>query len=60
MAFECSKCKGKSSIQRVEVRLCTNCGHIEGSDKLYNLLRKLGVQEETIDKVRNDLVSDAI
>ena len=54
--FECPDCDGKISRYSAEVRVCQNCNKIINIDDLLNLLRNLGVNKQTIKKVKADLL----
>ena len=61
MAFTCPDCKQKTlSVRTVELKICLKCGRVMGIEDALELLRKLGVQQEIITKVRDDLPAQMI
>ena len=61
MAFDCPDGhKGKLSARDVTIKKCLECGKIVGTRELFDLLRELGVSEETIRKIKSDLAVDQL
>ena len=61
MAFTCPDCRDKTlSVRTVELRICLKCGRVIGVESALELLRRLGVQQKVITKVRNDLLAQTI
>ena len=58
--FECPDCNGKTSRYSADVWVCQNCKKIHNIDKLLNLLRDLGVTEETIREIKRNLLFPAM
>ncbi len=58
MAFVCPDCKEETlSPRSAKVKVCLKCGKLVDWQDVINLLRKIGVQERTINRVRNDIVA---
>lgn len=58
MAFTCPGCRDKTlSVRTVELKMCLKCGRVIGVESALELLRRLGVQQKVITKVRNDLLA---
>jgi hypothetical protein len=55
MLFECPDCKGKISRYYAELRVCHDCRRIINLDDLLRLLRNLGVTEQNIRRVHDNL-----
>jgi len=61
MAFTCPDCRDKTlSARTVELKICLKCGRLIGVESALELLRKMGVQQKVITKVRNDLLAQTI
>ncbi|MBN1784483.1 MAG: hypothetical protein JW815_01945 [Candidatus Bathyarchaeota archaeon] len=55
MLFECPDCKGKISRYYAELRVCHDCKRIINLDDLLRLLSNLGVIEQNIRRVHDNL-----
>ncbi|MCJ7613674.1 hypothetical protein MUO71_02755 [Candidatus Bathyarchaeota archaeon] len=55
MLFECLDCKGKISRYYAELRVCQDCKRIVNMDDLLRLLKNLGVTDQNIRRVQDNL-----
>jgi ribosomal protein L37AE/L43A len=55
MLFECPDCKGKISRYYAELRVCQHCKKIVNLGDLLNLLKNLGVTEQNIRRIQDNL-----
>jgi len=55
MLFERPDCKGKISRYYAELTVCQDCKRIVNLDDLLRLLRNLGVTEQNIRRVHDNL-----
>jgi len=55
MLFECPHCNGKISRYYAEMRVCQDCKKIVNLGDLIKLLKNLGVTEQNIRRVRDNL-----
>ncbi len=55
MLFECPDCNEKISRYYAELRVCQDCKKIVNLGDLLKLLRNLGVTEQTIRRVHDNL-----
>jgi Fe-S oxidoreductase len=55
MLFECPHCHGKISRYYAELRVCQDCKKIVNLDDLLRLLRNLGVTEQNIRRIEDNL-----
>ncbi len=61
MAYVCPYCKEeKQTDLSVEVKYCLKCKRIQGCYKIFEFLRKIGVQEEVINEVRDSIVANCL
>ncbi|MBA7477001.1 hypothetical protein ES707_12397 [subsurface metagenome] len=55
MLFECPDCKGKISRYYAELRVCQHCKKIVNLGDLLKLLKNLGVTEQNIRRIQDNL-----
>jgi hypothetical protein len=55
MLFDCPVCKGKISRYYAELRVCQDCKKIVDFSDLLRLLRDLGVPEQNIRRIRDNI-----
>ena len=55
MLFECPDCKGKISRYYAELRVCQDCKRVINIDDLMRLLKNLGVTEQNVRRVYDNL-----
>ena len=61
MAYICPYCKQEEQSPRtVTVKYCLNCKRIEECNDVLKFLRKIGVQEEVVNKVRDSLAANCL
>ncbi|MCW4034704.1 MAG: hypothetical protein NWF03_05010 [Candidatus Bathyarchaeota archaeon] len=53
--FECPHCNGRISRYYAELRVCQDCKHVVNLDDLIKLLKNLGVTDQTIQRVYDNL-----
>ena len=56
MLYECPECLGKISSYYAELRVCQDCKKIVNLADLLKLLKDLGVTEQNIRRIHNNLV----
>jgi len=57
MAYVCPYCgKEELSSRKLEVKICLDCNKIVGCNDILEFLRKIGIQEEVVEKVKLDLL----
>ncbi len=52
---ECCDCGGKMKKYSAYVRFCQKCKKIPNIDTLLELLREMGVKEETLKSLKQDI-----
>ena len=52
--FECD-CGGKFTEHSADVRVCQKCKKIPNMDTLLEILEEIGVKEDTLQKLKNDV-----
>ncbi len=55
MLFECPDCKGTISRYYAELRVCQHCKQIVNIGDLLKLLKNLGVTEQNIRRIQDNL-----
>jgi hypothetical protein len=55
LLFECPDCKGKISRYYAELRVCQDCKKVVNISDLLRLLKNVGVTEQNIERVRENL-----
>jgi hypothetical protein len=55
MLFECPYCNGKISRYYAELRVCQDCKRVVNIYELLKLLKNLGVAEQNIKRIQDDL-----
>jgi len=55
MLFECPECDGKISRYHAELRVCQDCKKVINLDDLLRLLKNLGVTDQNIRRIRDNL-----
>lgn len=53
--MECPK-HNAYSTHRAEVRACPKCGRILDAEELYRMLESLGISQDTIEKVKEEII----
>ena len=55
MLYECLDCGGKISRYYAEMRVCQDCKRIVNIDDLLKFLRELGITEQNIMRIQDNL-----
>ena len=55
MLFECPHCNGTISRYYAELRVCQDCKYVVNLDDLIKLLKNLGVTDQTVRRVYDNL-----
>ena len=55
MLYECPDCHGKISRYYAELRVCQDCQKVVNIADLLKLLKNLGVNEQNIRRIQNNL-----
>jgi Zn-finger nucleic acid-binding protein len=53
--MQCPRDKVDSAVIRAEVRVCPKCKRILDADELLRLLKQLGISDELVQRVENEI-----